>query len=105
MFEADGVDPDDVILSPSRAAERGLTSTVTFPKGNLAPEGSLIKSTAIDPAVLDAAEPTFHKLAAIIETRLENQDWLCGDAVTIADIAVAAPMHLHEHQKLPLGCE
>ena len=53
LFEADGVDPDDVILSPSRAAERGLTSTVTFPTGNLAPGGSLIKSTAIDPSVVD----------------------------------------------------
>jgi xylonate dehydratase len=50
----DGVDPDDVIMSPSRAAERGLTSTVTFPVGNLAPEGSVIKSTAIDAGVVDA---------------------------------------------------
>ncbi len=50
----DQVDPDDVIMSPARAAERGLTSTVCFPKGNLAPEGSVIKSTSIDPRVLDA---------------------------------------------------
>jgi xylonate dehydratase len=49
----DGVDPDDVIMSPARARERGLTSTVTFPRGNLAPEGSVIKSTAIDPSVVD----------------------------------------------------
>ena len=54
LFERDGVDPDDVILSPSRAREKGLTSTVTFPIGNLAPEGSVIKSTAIDPSVVDA---------------------------------------------------
>jgi xylonate dehydratase len=51
---ADGVDPDDVIMNPLRARERGLTSTVTFPRGNLAPEGSVIKSTAIDPTVVDA---------------------------------------------------
>ncbi len=50
----DGVDPDDVILSPDRARARGLTSTITFPTGNLAPEGSVIKSTAIDPSVVDA---------------------------------------------------
>jgi putative YjhG/YagF family dehydratase len=50
---ADGVDPDDVIMSPERAREAGLTSTVTFPRGNLAPEGSVIKSTAIDPSVVD----------------------------------------------------
>ena len=35
------------------AKERGLTSTVSFPRGNLAPEGSVIKSTAIDPSVVD----------------------------------------------------
>jgi putative YjhG/YagF family dehydratase len=50
----DGVDPDDVIMAPERARERGLTSTVTFPRGNLAPEGAVIKSTAIDPSVVDA---------------------------------------------------
>ena len=49
----DRVDPDDVVMSPDRARERGLTSTVTFPRGNLAPEGSVIKSTAIDPSVVD----------------------------------------------------
>ena len=40
-------------MSPARAREQGLTSTVTFPRGNLAPEGSVIKSTAIDPTVVD----------------------------------------------------
>jgi putative YjhG/YagF family dehydratase len=54
LFERDGVDPDDVIMTPEKARERGLTSTVTFPTGNLAPEGSVIKSTAIDPGVVDA---------------------------------------------------
>jgi putative YjhG/YagF family dehydratase len=50
----DGVDPEDVIMDPARATARGLTSTVTFPRGNLAPEGAVIKSTAIDPSVVDA---------------------------------------------------
>jgi xylonate dehydratase len=50
----DGVGPDDVIMTPERARERGLTSTNTFPRGNLAPEGAVIKSTAIDPRVVDA---------------------------------------------------
>src|SRR5262247_2100588 len=54
LFASDGVDPDDVIMDPERARQRGLTSTVTFPRGNLAPEGSVIKSTAIDPSVIDA---------------------------------------------------
>ena len=54
LRQKDGVDPDHVIMSPEQAHERGLTSTVTFPRGNLAPEGSVIKSTAIDPSVVDA---------------------------------------------------
>jgi putative YjhG/YagF family dehydratase len=53
LYLADGVDPDEVIMSPEKAQARGLTSTVTFPVGNLAPEGSVIKSTSIDPSVVD----------------------------------------------------
>lgn len=53
LKEQDGIDPDDVIMSPAKAKSRGMTSTVTFPVGNLAPEGSVIKSTAIDPSVVD----------------------------------------------------
>ena len=47
--------PDDVIMSPDRARRAGLTSTVCFPMGNLAPEGSVIKSTAIDPSLIGEA--------------------------------------------------
>ncbi len=54
LHERDGIDPDRVILSPDAAAKHGMTATVCFPAGNLAPEGSVIKSTAIDPSVLDA---------------------------------------------------
>ncbi|MEZ6070666.1 MAG: YjhG/YagF family D-xylonate dehydratase [Pirellulales bacterium] len=53
LRELDGVDPDDVIFSPQQALERGVTSTVCFPEGNLAPRGSVVKSTAIDPSVVD----------------------------------------------------
>ncbi len=54
LLRRDRVDPDDVIMTPTRARQRGLTSTVCFPGGNLAPEGSVIKSTAIDASVVDA---------------------------------------------------
>jgi xylonate dehydratase len=54
LRERDGIDPDDVILAPEEASRRGLTSTVCFPHGNLAPEGSVIKSTSIDPSVVGA---------------------------------------------------
>ena len=54
LKDRDGVDPGDVILDPQSAHQRGLTSTVCFPHGNLAPLGSVIKSTAIDTSVIDA---------------------------------------------------
>jgi putative YjhG/YagF family dehydratase len=54
LARLDGVDPDDVISSPDRARAKGLTSTVVFPRGNLAPEGSVIKATAIAAEVVDA---------------------------------------------------
>jgi putative YjhG/YagF family dehydratase len=54
LQEREGVNPDDVIMDPQSASSRGLTSTVTFPHGNLAPGGSVIKSTAIDPSVVGA---------------------------------------------------
>ena len=53
LKKQEGVDATDVIMSPARARENGLTSTVIFPTGNLAPEGAVIKSTAIDPSVVD----------------------------------------------------
>ncbi len=46
------VSPDDVIMSPDAARRAGLASTVVFPVGNLAPEGSVIKATAIDASVV-----------------------------------------------------
>jgi xylonate dehydratase len=54
LLAQDGINPDDVIFSPQEAHARGITSTLTFPTGNLAPEGSVVKSTAIDPRVVDA---------------------------------------------------
>lgn len=50
----DGIDANHVIMDPSRARASGLSPTVCFPVGNLAPEGSVVKSTAIDSTVVDA---------------------------------------------------
>ena len=55
-----------------------------------------------DRAAIEREAPNWHKLANILDKRLANQRWLCGDTVTLADIAVAAPIHLHPYQKLPL---
>jgi dihydroxyacid dehydratase/phosphogluconate dehydratase len=63
-----GVDPDYVIMSPETARREGLTSTVVFPTGNLAPEGSVIKATAIDPSVVDDDQVYRHRGPARVFT-------------------------------------
>jgi len=94
LWERDGVRADDVILSPTNAQAKGLTSTITFPRGNLTPEGSVIKSTAIDPSVVDTDGIYRHEgpakvfvrerdaIAAIKKGRIEAGDVLvlagCG---------------------------
>ena len=52
LHEVDSVDPDTVIFDPSSAAKAGMTRTLIFPKGNLAPDGSVVKATTIDPSML-----------------------------------------------------
>lgn len=54
LHEKDDIDPGDVIMSPDKARQKGLMGTITFPRGNLAPDGAVIKSTAIDKSLLDA---------------------------------------------------
>ncbi|KAF2686796.1 hypothetical protein K458DRAFT_416138 [Lentithecium fluviatile CBS 122367] len=55
-----------------------------------------------DQNVLDGEAERFHKCAGILDEQLGKTKWLTGDNVTIADFAVAAPMHLYAAQKLPL---
>ena len=54
LREADGIEPDEVIMNPQQARQKGLSSTVTFIKGNLAPEGAIVKSTAIARSMIGA---------------------------------------------------
>lgn len=88
LRDRDGIDPDDVIMSPENARARGLTPTVCFPHGNLAPEGAVIKSTAIDKSVVDNDGVYRHKgpakvfltepaaIAAIKSNRIQAGDVL-----------------------------
>jgi putative YjhG/YagF family dehydratase len=61
LRDRDGIDPDEVIMPPGLARQRGLTPTICFPAGNLAPEGCVIKSTAIDPSLIDEQEVYRHR--------------------------------------------
>jgi len=68
LKDQDAIDPDDVIMSPDRARSKGLASTVCFPVGNLAPEGSVIKSTAIDSSLMDENNVYRHRGPAKVFT-------------------------------------
>lgn len=61
LLSQEQVDPQEVIMSAQQAQKRGLTSTMTFPVGNIAPEGSVIKSTAIDPSVINEEGIYYHQ--------------------------------------------
>jgi putative YjhG/YagF family dehydratase len=85
----DGVDAEDVILSPDRARERGLTATVCFPVGNLAPEGCVIKSTSIDPSLIDEGNVYRHVgPAKVYVTEAAAMDAIKHGMVSHGDVIV-----------------
>jgi putative YjhG/YagF family dehydratase len=68
LGEADGVDPDRVIMGPDAARAAGLARTVVFPAGSVAPEGSVVKATAIDPSVVGPDDVYRHRGPARVFT-------------------------------------
>jgi glutathione S-transferase len=58
--------------------------------------------TEPDESVINEQAPRWNQLASILDQQLSKTRWLAGDEVTIADLAVASPMHLHEAQRLPI---
>ncbi len=90
----EGVAAEEVIFSTAAAKGAGLTSTVVFLAGNLAPEGAVVKATAIDPSVVDA-DGVYRKLgparvftseeAAIAAIKSSGEDALKpGDVLVLA---------------------
>ena len=85
----DDVDADDVILSPDRARARGLSATVCFPVGNLAPDGCVIKSTSIDPSLIDENDVYRHiGPARVFITEAAAIDAIKRGAVSHGDVVV-----------------
>lgn len=94
LRELDGVDPDVVIMGPDAARAAGMTSALVFPVGNLAPDGAVIKATAIDPSVVDADNVYRHSGPARVFASehdairaIKSKD---ADAVRAGDVVVLA---------------
>jgi putative YjhG/YagF family dehydratase len=68
LRQADGVDAADVIMGPDAARRAGLARTLVFPAGNIAPEGAVVKATAIDPSVVGGGDIFRHRGPARIFT-------------------------------------
>ena len=89
----DGVEANEVIMPPGQAHARGLTGTIIFPLGNLAPDGAVIKATALDPGVVDAdavyrktgPARVFTSEAAAIAALREGRI-VAGDVMVVAGI-------------------
>ena len=94
LRELDGVDPDVVIMGPDAARAAGMTSALVFPVGNLAPDGAVIKATAIDQSVVDADNVYRHSGPARVFASehdairaIKSKD---ADAVRAGDVVVLA---------------
>jgi xylonate dehydratase len=89
-LKADGIKPEDVIMNVEKAKAIGMTSTITFPTGNIAPEGAIVKSTSIDPSMLDENGVYFHKGAVkvftsekAVITAIKNQQIAAKDIIAL----------------------
>jgi putative YjhG/YagF family dehydratase len=89
LLALDGVEADEVIFTASRAKARGLSATVCFPVGNLAPEGSVIKCTAIDPSLIDEQNIYRHVgPARVFTTEAAAIDAIKRGAISHGDVVV-----------------
>ena len=102
LREADGVDADEVIMDADAARRRGLASTAVFPVGNLAPRGSVVKATAIDPSVVGPDDVYRHRgpvrvftseaaAVAAIKGRIDRPV-KAGDVLVLAPSAMRTPI-------------
>ena len=91
LLKLDGVSPDEVIFPPEQARARGLTGTLAFPRGNLAPEGSVVKATAIDSSLFDANGIYQHEgPARVFVSEKDAMAAIKGNRIQAGDVLVLA---------------
>ncbi|HLU21472.1 MAG TPA: YjhG/YagF family D-xylonate dehydratase [Bacillaceae bacterium] len=91
LLLADHIHADEVIMSKEKARKKGLTSTITFPTGNIAPEGSIIKSTSIDPEKIDEDGIFYHKgMAKVFTSERDGIEAIRQGRINAGDIMVVS---------------
>lgn len=56
-----------------------------------------------DPAQVADGEARFNMAASILDALLAREAWISGDALSLADFAIAAPLAWHQPGRLPLA--
>ena len=90
LWEHDGVRADEVILSPDKAEALGMMGTVSFLTGNLAPEGAIVKSTAIDPALFEGGVYYKEGRARVFTREGGAMQAIKEGRITVGDVMVLA---------------
>jgi glutathione S-transferase len=62
----------------------------------------LVTGVDTDPVELARGQRDLARFAPVLDAQLAGRKWLCGDAVTLADYATAAPLMYMERARLPL---
>ncbi len=63
---------------------------------------AMLRLGAADPAELRRGEQLVREFAGVLDAHLAGRDWICGDALSLADIAIAAPFAATVPAKLPV---
>lgn len=89
LEELDGVSADEVIVQPERARNLGMRGTLVFPRGNLAPEGSVVKATAIDSSLFTSNQ-VYHKegRARVFVNERDAVKAIKGGSIRAGDVLV-----------------
>lgn len=58
---------------------------------------------AADPAEIQRGEQLVREYAGILDAHLSDRDWICGEALSLADLAIAAPLAATVPAKLPVA--
>lgn len=63
---------------------------------------AMIGAGDADPHEVARGELQLAQFARVLDDHLSHREWICGDGLTLADLAIAAPLMASEQGKLPV---